>query len=55
MLLFKEDTFKNVNKAFTLKTPMSCNSFNIIYVVICSVYWEEYIGETGVGNKKIKR
>ena len=34
---------------------MSCNSFNIIYVVICSVYWEEYIGETGVGNKKIKR
>ena len=35
LLLSKKYTFENVNKTFALKTPMSCNSFNVIYVVIC--------------------
>ena len=33
---------------------MSCNSFNVIYVVICSDCLEEYIGETGVGKARLK-
>ena len=33
LLLSKDYTFKNVNKTFTLKTPMSCNSFKVIYVL----------------------
>ena len=32
---------------------MSCNSFNVIYVVICSVCLEEYIGETGVDKTRL--
>ena len=48
LLLSKEYTFKNINKTFTLKTSMSCNSFNVINVLICSGCLEEYIGETGV-------
>ena len=30
LLLSKEYTFKTVNKTFTLKAPMSGNSFNVI-------------------------
>ena len=41
MLLSKEYTFQNVNKTFTSKTSMSCNSFIGIYLVICSGCWEE--------------
>ena len=33
---------------------MSCNSFNVIYVSICSVCLEEYIGETGVGKTRLR-
>ena len=32
---------------------MPCNSFNVIYVVICSGCLEEYIGETGVGKTRL--
>ena len=34
---------------------MSCNSFNIIYVLICSGCLEEYIAETGVGMVRVHR
>ena len=33
---------------------MSCNSFNVIYVVICSACLEEYIGETGAGKTRLR-
>ena len=33
---------------------MSCNSFNVIYVLICSGFLEEYIGETGVGKTRLR-
>ena len=33
---------------------MSCNSFNVIYVLICSGCLEEYIGETGVGKTRLR-
>ena len=52
--LSKEHTFKNAIKTFTLKTPMLCISFNVIYVVICSGCLEEYIGETGEGKTRLK-
>ena len=54
LLQYKEYTFKKVNKTFTLKTPMSSNSFNVIYLLICSGCLKEYIGETGVGKPKLR-
>ena len=54
LLLSKEYTFKNVNKTFTLKTPILGNSLSVIYVIICSGCLEEYIGETGVGKTNLK-
>ena len=47
-------SFKNVDKTFTLKTSFSCDSANLIYVVICSGCQEEYIGETGLGKSKLR-
>ena len=41
LLLSKEYTFKNINKSFTLKTLISSNSFNVIYVIICLSYLKE--------------
>ena len=31
---------------------ISCNSFNVIYIVICAGCLEEYIRETGVGKTR---
>ena len=36
------------------KLRYSCNSFNVIYVVICSGCLIEYIGETGVGKTRLR-
>ena len=47
-------TFKNVDKQLFLKTKMTCDSRNIIYVVICPICKEEYIGETGIGDSKLR-
>ena len=47
-------TFKNVDKQLFLKTKMACDSRNIIYVVICPICKEEYIGETGIGDSKLR-
>ena len=54
LLLSKEYTFKNANKKITLKALMSCSSFNVIFVVICSGCLEEYIGETSVGKTRLR-
>ena len=43
-------TFKNANYKFELKSHMTCDSRNLIYVVICPGCSEEYIGETGIGK-----
>ena len=32
---------------------MSCESFNVIYVLICSGCLEEYLGETSMGKTKL--
>ena len=54
LLLSKEHTFKNVNKTFKLKTSMSCYSFNVINILICSGYLEEYLGETDVDKTSLR-
>ena len=33
---------------------MTCDSRNLIYVVICPTYKEEYIGETGTGDSELR-
>ena len=45
--------FFEVNYKFTLKTPMTCDSANLIYVVICSGCNGEYIGETGIKKQEL--
>ena len=47
-------TFKNVQITFKLKNRFTCDSFNLIYVVICGTCKEEYIGETGEGKTKLR-
>ena len=40
---------------FRLKSVMSCNSFNVIYVVFCFGCLEEYTGEICVGKTKLRK
>ena len=54
-LLLKDSyTFKNSDKQFSLKCKMTCDSRNLIYVVICPTCKEEYIDETGIGESKLR-
>ena len=46
--------FKKCSYRFKLKSPMSCESSNLVYVIICSGCGEEYIGETGDGTTKLR-
>ena len=43
-------TFKIVKCTFKLNHRFTCDSFNLIYVVICDTCKEEHIGETGEGK-----
>ena len=54
LLLFKDCTFKNVSKTFTLKFLISCNGFNVIYIVICLGCLEDYMGKTSVGKTRLR-
>ena len=45
---------ENVGKQFFLKTKMTCDSRNLIYIVICPTCKEECIGETGIDNSKFR-
>ena len=54
LLLEDSYTFKHVNKTFKLKSTMSCDSSNLVYVIICTTCGEEYIGETGKNNTKLR-
>ena len=44
----------NVQITFTLKNHFTCNSFTLIYVVICGTFKEEYIGVTREGKTKLR-
>ena len=45
---------KKIDKQFFLKTKMTCDSRNVIYVVTCPTCKEEYNGETGIGDSKVR-
>ena len=53
LLLSNHYVFKEVNYKFTLKSPMSCGSCNLIYVVVCFGCNGEYIEETGTNKQKL--
>ena len=42
------------NQQFFLKTKMTRDNRNLIYVVICSTCKEEHIGETKIGDSKLR-
>ena len=52
LLINDHYTFKNFQITFKLKNHFTCNSFKLIYVIICDKCMEEYIGETG-GKEKL--
>ena len=54
LLINDHYTFKNVQITFKLKNRFTCNSFNLVYVVICGTCKEKYIGETGEGKTKLR-
>ena len=54
LLLGNSYTFKNVDKTFNLKAHFSCDSSNLLYIVICPTCGEVYTGETGVGKTKLR-
>ena len=54
LLLGNSCTFKNVDKTFNLKTYFSCDSYNLLYIIICPTCGEEYTGETGIGKTKLR-
>lgn len=46
LLLSKEYRFGNINKSFTLKIPVFCKSFNVIYVAMpffAQVFWKNIL------------
>ena len=47
--------FKIVWDKFRLKSVMSSNSFNVIYVIFCFGCLEEYTGEISVGKTKLRK
>ena len=47
-------TFKSVQITFKLKNRFTCDSFNLMYVVICDTCKEEYIEETREGKTKLR-
>ena len=54
LLINDHYTYKNVQITFKLKHCFTCNSFNLIYVVICDTCKEECIGETGERKTKLR-
>ena len=54
LLLGSSYTFNNVDKTFNLKVHFSCDSSNLLYIIICPLCGEEYTGETGVGKTKLR-
>ena len=50
LLINDHSTFENVQIIFKLKNRFTCDSFNLIYVVICHICKKKYIGQTGEGK-----
>ena len=54
LLINDHHIFKNVQITINLKNYFTCDSFSLLYVLICDTYKEEYIGETGEGKTKLR-
>ena len=54
LLLGNLYTFKNVDKTFNLTAHFSCDSPNLLYIIICPTCGDEYTRETGVGKTKLR-
>ena len=54
LILSNHYIFKEVNYKFTVKSSMSCESSDLIYVVVCPNCQGEYIGETGINRQKLR-
>ena len=54
LLINDHYTFKNVPTTFKLKNYFTCDSLNLIYLVICGTCEEGHIGETGEGKTKLR-
>ena len=54
LLLGNSYIFKNVNKTFNLKTYFSCDSYNLLHIIICPTCGEEYTGGTGIDKTKLR-
>ena len=54
ILISDHYTFKSVQITFKLKNCFTCDSFNLIYVIICGTCKEEYIRETRQGKTKLR-
>ena len=40
LLLGNSNAFKNIDKTFNLKSYFSCDSYNLLYIIICDTYGE---------------
>ena len=47
-------TFKHVQITFKLRNRFTCDSFNLIYVLICDKCKQEYTEETEEGKTKLR-
>ena len=54
LLLSNAYKFKNVDVTFKIKIRFTCDSSNLIHVVICPNCKEEHIGETGINLTKLR-
>ena len=54
LFLGNSDTLKNVDETFNLKVHFSCESSNLLYIIICLTCREEYTGETEIGKTKLR-
>ena len=54
LLINDHHIFKNVQITINLKNRFTCDSFSLLYVLICDTCKEEYIEETGEGKTKLR-
>lgn len=55
IMLQSSYTFKNTNKLIFLKSRMTCDSRNLIYLVNCSTCKERFIGEIGILESRLNK
>ena len=54
LLINDHYTFKNIQINFKLKNRFTCDTYNLIYVLICGTCKEKHIGENRDGKAKLR-